>query len=169
MIDGLRNDASMRAMDTRVPAITTSAHERARALQPLLDQHGAEMDRRHEVTPEVVDALVQADMLRLLLPRSIGGQEMQLVEYAKTIEALGYADASVAWFINQSNVSSSTSAAAMPHDAALKVFGHANVGLAWGARHGNSKAIRVDGGYRLTGKWSFASGGRHTGGWLGAH
>jgi indole-3-acetate monooxygenase len=158
----------MRAMDTRVPAITISAPERARALQPLLDEHGPEMDRRREVTPEVVDALVQADMLRLLLPKSLGGQEMQLVEYARTIEALGYADASVAWFINQSNVSSSTSAAAMPHETALAVFGKPNVGLAWGARHSRSKAIRVPGGYRLTGTWSFASGGRHTT-WLGAH
>jgi alkylation response protein AidB-like acyl-CoA dehydrogenase len=155
-------------MDTRVPAITTSAPERARALQPLLDAHGAEMDRRREVTPEVVDALVQADMLRLLLPRSLGGQEMQLVEYARTVEALGYADASVAWFINQSNVSSATSAAAMPHDTALEVFGKPNVGLAWGARHSRSKAIKVPGGWRLTGTWSFASGGRHTT-WLGAH
>src|SRR5436190_4122046 len=126
------------------------------------------MDRRREVTPEVVDALVGADMLRLLLPKSLGGQEMQLVEYAKTIEVLGYADASVAWFINQSNVSSSTSAAAMPHETALDVFGKPNVGLAWGARHSRSKAIRVPGGYRLTGTWSFASGGRHTT-WLGAH
>jgi indole-3-acetate monooxygenase len=155
-------------MDTSVSAITTSAPERARALQPLLDAHGAEMDRRREVTPEVVEALVQADMLRLLLPRSLGGQEMQLVDYARTIEALGYADASVAWFINQSNVSSATSAAAMPHDTALAVFGPANVGLAWGARHSRSKAIKVQGGYRLTGTWSFASGGRHTT-WLGAH
>jgi alkylation response protein AidB-like acyl-CoA dehydrogenase len=158
----------MRAMDTRVPAITTSAPERARALQPLLDAHGAEMDRRREVTPEVVEGLVEADMLRLLLPRSLGGQELHLIEYARTIEALGYADASVAWFINQSNVSSATSAAAMPHDTALEVFGKPNVGLAWGARHSRSKAIKVPGGYRLTGTWSFASGGRHTT-WLGAH
>src|SRR4029079_6959852 len=149
-------------MDTHVPAITTSAPERARDLQPLLDEHGAEMDRRREVMPEVVDALVQADMLRLLLPKSLGGQEMQLVEYAKTVEALGYADASVAWFINQSNVSSSTSAAAMPHETALEVFGPPNVGLAWGARHSRSKAIKVPGGYRVTGSWSFASGGRPT-------
>ena len=155
-------------MDNRVPAITTRAPARARALQPLLDEHGAEMDRRREVTPEVVDALVKADLLRLLLPRSLGGQELHLIEYARTIEALGYADASVAWFINQSNVSSSTSAAAMPHATALEVFGPPNVGLAWGARHSRSTAIRVPGGYRLTGTWSFASGGRHTT-WLGAH
>jgi alkylation response protein AidB-like acyl-CoA dehydrogenase len=156
-------------MDTRVqPAAATGASERARALQPLLDAHGAEIDRRREVTPEVVDALVGADMLRLLLPRSLGGQEIGLLEYCKTTEALAWADASVAWFVNQSNVSSATSAAAMPHEAALAVFGRPDKGLAWGARHKNSKAIRVDGGYRLSGTWGFASGGRHTG-WLGAH
>ncbi|HTR86494.1 MAG TPA: acyl-CoA dehydrogenase family protein [Reyranella sp.] len=146
-----------------------SASERARALQPLLDEHGAEIDRRREVTPEVVDALVKADMLRLLLPKTLGGQELDLLEYSKTMEELAWSDASVGWFINQSNVSSSTSAAAMPTEAAKAVFGTPDKGLAWGARHRNSKAIRVDGGYRLTGKWSFASGGRHTGGWLGAH
>ena len=156
-------------MDTRVqPAIAKSPSERARSLQPLLDEHGAEMDRRRELTPEVVDALVGQDMLRLLLPRSLGGQELHLLEYCKTIEALGWADASTGWFINQSNVSSATSAAAMPHESALKVFGDPRDGLAWGARHSKSKAIRVEGGYRLSGTWSFASGGRHTR-WLGAH
>ena len=56
---------------------------------------------------------IPADMLRLLLPKSLGGQEIHILEYARTIEALGYADASVGWFINQSNVSSATSAAAL--------------------------------------------------------
>lgn len=156
-------------MDTRVrPAITGSASERARALQPLLDEHGAEMDRRRELTPEVVEALVGQDMLRLLLPKSLGGQEIHLLEYCKTTEALAWADASVGWFINQSNVSSATSAAAMPHESAMAVFGNAREGLAWGAKHSKSKALRVEGGYRLSGTWSFASGGRHTR-WLGAH
>src|SRR5471032_784825 len=156
-------------MDTRVqPAAATRATERARALQPLLDAQGAEMDRRRELTPEVVDALVAQDMLRLLLPRSLGGQELDLLEYCRTTEALAWADASVGWFVNQSNVSSATSAAAMPHEIALAVFGDPREGLAWGARHSHSKAIRVEGGYRLSGTWSFASGGRHTR-WLGAH
>ena len=155
-------------MDARVSPVTTSAEARARALQPLIDAHGAEMDRRREVTPEVVEALVGSDMLRLLLPRSLGGQEIHLLDYCKACEALAWADASVAWFINQSNVSSATSAAAMPSDTARAVFGDPRVGLAWGARHNDSRAIRVEGGFRLTGTWSFASGGRHTT-WLGAH
>lgn len=155
-------------MDSRVQPAAPGASQRAHALQSLLDAHGAEMDRRRELTPEVVTALVEQDMLRLLLPKSLGGQEIHLLEYAKTCEALAWADASVGWFVNQSNVSSATSAAAMPPEAATIIFGDPRDGLAWGARHNKSKAIRVDGGYRLSGTWSFASGGRHTR-WLGAH
>ena len=155
-------------MDTPVASAALSALERAKSLQKLIDAHGAEIDRRREVTPEVVEALVENDMLRLLLPRSLGGQEMALVDYCKVNEALAWADASVGWFVNQSNVSSATSAASMPHEAAAKLFGGPAEGLAWGARHNNSKAIKVEGGYRLTGTWSFASGGRHTR-LLGAH
>lgn len=159
-------DSVQTATTPSAPAL--GAPERARALQPLLDAHGAEMDNRREVVPEVVDALVANDMLRLLLPKSLGGQEIHLLDYCKAVEAIAWADASVAWFVNQSNVSSATSAAAMPAEAAAAFWGTPGVGLAWGARNGTSKAIRVEGGYRLSGTWSFASGGRHTT-WLGAH
>jgi indole-3-acetate monooxygenase len=150
------------------PAQAASAPERARSLLPLLDAHGAEIDRRREVTPEVVDALVEQDMLRLLLPRSIDGQELHLLEYCRTCETVALGDASVGWFVNQSNVSAASCAASMPREAAAAVFGGPRTGLAWGARHNESRCVRVEGGYRLTGTWSFASGGRHTK-YLGAH
>ena len=155
-------------MNSPAAAALKSAVERAKSLQPLIDQHGPEIDRRREVTPEVVEALVANDMLRLLLPRSLGGQEIDLIEFCRVNETVAWADASVGWFVNQSNVSSATSAASMPREAALAMFNGPREGLAWGAKHGNSRAIRVEGGYRLTGTWSFASGGRHTR-LLGAH
>lgn len=156
-------------MDTHVLAAERpTAPERARGLQALLDAHGAEIDRRRELTPQIVDALVDQDMMRLLVPRGLGGQEIHLVEFCKTTEAVAWADASTAWFVNQSNVSLATSVAAMAPDVAATLCGGPRTGLAWGAKHPNSKAIRVDGGYRLTGTWSFGSGSRHTT-WIGAH
>jgi len=145
-----------------------AAVDRARLIQPLLDAHGPEIDRRRELTPEVVDAIVEQDLLRLLLPKSLGGQELHPLAFCQTTEAIAWADASAGWFVNQSNVSAGTSAAAMPHPAAAAMFGSKRAGLAWGGRHNNSSAIRIDGGYRLTGTWSFASGSRHTT-WIGAH
>ena len=90
------------------------------------------------------------------------------IHFAQITETLAWADASTAWFVCQSNVSAGTSAAAMPPHAAAAIFDGPRTGLAWGVKHNNSTAIRVEGGYRLTGTWSFASGGRHTR-WLGAH
>lgn len=144
------------------------ASERARALVPLLDAHGAEIDRRRELTPEAVDALIEQDLLRLLLPKGLGGQEIPLLEFCKTTEAVAMGDASAGWFVNQSNVSVASSAAAMPKEAAAAIFSGPRDGLAWGSKHNQSVAVRVEGGYRLTGTWSYASGSRHTT-WIGAH
>ena len=94
-----------------------SASARARALQPILDVAGPEIDRLHQLTPEAADALFESDLLRLLLPKSLGGQEIHPVEFCKTTEAVAWGDASAGWFVNQSNVSAASSAAAMPQDA----------------------------------------------------
>src|SRR4051812_24206359 len=110
-------------MDSRVQSVPLlSPSDRARSLHTLIDSHGPEIDRRREITPEVVDAIVAQDLLRLLLPRSLGGQEIHPLEFCKTTEAVAWADASCGWFVNQSNVSSASSAAAMPHEAAAAVF-----------------------------------------------
>jgi hypothetical protein len=155
-------------MDTNVHTATQTALARARAILPVLDAEGPEIDRRRELTPAAVEAITGQDLLRLLLPKSLGGQEIHALEFCKVTEAVAWADASCGWFVNQSNVSAATSAAAMPYAAAAAIFDGPRQGLAWGGRHNNSKAIRVEGGYRLTGTWSYASGSRHTT-WIGAH
>src|SRR3979490_1594470 len=120
-------------METLVPpALAAGAPERARAVQALLDAHGPEMDRRRELTPEVVDALAEQDLLRLLLPKSLGGQEIHLLDYCKANEAIAWADASTAWFVNQSNVSAASSAAAFAAKHLHPVVTLARAGLAWG-------------------------------------
>ena len=75
-------------------------------------------------------------------------------------------DASAAWCMNQGSVSM-VSAAYMGLEAARGAFGGVRDVLAWGYGP-NGKAVRVEGGWRLTGKWSFASGSRHST-WLGGH
>ena len=162
------NDVNAHHTSPAMADLALPAHLRARALVPLLDAHTAEIDRRRELTQEVVDALVRQDLLRLLLPRGLGGQEIPLLEFCRTTEAVAIGDASTGWFVNQSNVSSASSAAAMPPEAAAQVFRGPGDGLAWGSKHNRSVATRVEGGYRLSGTWSYASGSRHTT-WIGAH
>ena len=60
------------------------------------------------------------------------------------------------------------SAAYLPPDVASEVFGKdPRAVLAWGPGP-DARAVAVEGGYRVTGMWSFASGCRHAT-WLGGH
>jgi alkylation response protein AidB-like acyl-CoA dehydrogenase len=108
-----------------------------------------------------------ARMFRLLLPHSLDGAEIDPITYVRVIEEVAKADASTAWCLNQNNVCS-VIAGYLDPAAAREIFGPADAVLAWGSQGGDGAAQVVDGGYRVTGTWSFASGGRRAT-WLGAH
>jgi alkylation response protein AidB-like acyl-CoA dehydrogenase len=139
---------------------------RARALIPLLQQAAPRIDAARELPPDVLDAMFAAGMFRLLVPRSCGGAELEPATYVQCVEAIAMGDASAAWCMNQGSVSM-MSAAYLGLDAAREAFGGDRDVLAWGYGP-NGRAVRVEGGWRITGKWSFASGSRHAS-WLGAH
>ncbi|MBL6457217.1 hypothetical protein JMJ55_17915 [Belnapia sp. T6] len=142
--------------------------ERARALIPLLEAAGPAMEQARELPPEVLEALRANDFFRLLTARAIGGQAMPLPLYAEVIEAVAIGDASTAWCVNQGNVSALSSATYLPQEVAQHFFGERDSGLAWGAQHIRAAAVPVEGGWRVTGRWDFASGNRHAR-LLGAH
>ena len=77
------------------------------------------------------------------------------------------ADASVGWCVSQGS-GVSMAAAYLEPTVARELFGDARAVVATGAPTASAKAIAVDGGYRVTGNWRFASGSRHSQ-WLGGH
>jgi alkylation response protein AidB-like acyl-CoA dehydrogenase len=141
---------------------------RARALIPLLEAAGPAIEQAKELTPEVLEALLAQDFFRLLLPPAIGGGNIALPDFAEICEAVAIGDASTAWCVCQGNVSAMNSAAYLVPEVVRELFGDRRSALAWGARHNRAKAVIVEGGYRVTGAWDFASGNRHAT-LLGAH
>src|SRR3954454_5570789 len=139
---------------------------RARCVAPLLAAAAPRIDAARELPADVVDTMHEAGMFRLLVPRSIGGAELDPATYIQCVEAIASGDASVAWCMNQGS-GCSMSAGYLAPNVAREVFGGERDVLAWGQGPG-AKAIRVDGGWRISGTWAFASGSRHAT-WLGAH
>jgi alkylation response protein AidB-like acyl-CoA dehydrogenase len=139
---------------------------RARKLAPLLEAAAPRIDAACELPPDVLDAMHASGMFRLLVPRSIGGAELDPATYVQCVEAIAMGDASVAWCMNQ-GWGCSMSAAYLEPEVAREVFGGERDVLAWGMGPG-AKAMRVPGGWRISGNWAFASGSRHAT-WLGAH
>jgi alkylation response protein AidB-like acyl-CoA dehydrogenase len=141
---------------------------RARALGPVIAEAVPRIEASRELPPDLVDALHDAGLYRMLFPRTLGGQELPLPVYLQVIEEIAKHDASTAWCVAQSSVCS-TITTCLDHAVAWEMFGRdPRAVLNWGPQGRTAKAIAADAGYRLTGRWPFASGSRHAN-WMAAH
>ena len=137
-----------------------------RRLADTIDRHAAEGERLGRIAPPAQEALVSAGLFRMLLPRVHGGMEATPPVFLRAIEAAARLDGSTAWCLCQGNGCAMV-AAYLPRAAGREVFGRdPRAVLAWGP--GPAEARAVPGGYRLTARIAFASGGRHAT-WLGCH
>ncbi len=139
---------------------------RAQALRPLLEADAAEINTRRELTPAVVAALKSGGFFRMLKTQAVGGMELHPKTFSMVTEAISSIDASTAWVVCQGN-GCSTSSAYLAPEVAQEIFGTVDGILAWGPP-GPYEAVPVEGGYRITGTWRFASGCQNAT-WLGAH
>ncbi len=127
--------------------------------QNVVDAVRAAADRieaGRALPPDVVAALHDARLFRLMLPREIGGDAAHLKTLAQVIEIIAEADASTAWCLGQA-AGCAMSAAYLKPEAMRRLFGPPDAVLAWGAGIAG-RAVMVEGGYRVTGTWMFASG-----------
>ncbi|WP_289295373.1 acyl-CoA dehydrogenase family protein [uncultured Reyranella sp.] len=140
---------------------------RAEALRPAVEAASNEIEETRRLPPALLDRLHEARLFRLLLPRSSDGIETDPITFFHVIETIARGDASTAWCLSQAG-GCAMSAAYLDLPVARSIFGDdPRAVLAWGPGP-RVKAVECEGGYRVTGVWAFASGGRHAT-WLGAH
>jgi len=139
---------------------------RAEAVRPMVAAASKEIERDRRLPAALLDALHEAELFRLLLPRSSNGIETDPVTFFHVIETIAQADASTAWCLSQAG-GCAMSAAYLDPPVAHAIFSDRRAVLAWGPGP-RVKAVECEGGYKVSGVWAFASGGRHAT-WLGAH
>jgi len=140
---------------------------RAQAVQSAVAAASDAIEQERRLPPALLDKLHEAELFRLLLPRSSKGIETDPVTFFHVIETIAKADASTAWCLSQAG-GCAMAAAYLDLPVAHEIFGgDPRAVLAWGPGP-RVKAVECEGGYRVTGVWAFASGGRHAT-WLGAH
>jgi alkylation response protein AidB-like acyl-CoA dehydrogenase len=137
-----------------------STVELARELAPLIRASADETDRERALPRALFETLYDAGFWRMLMPRSLGGRELDLPTYVKTIEELGKADASTAWAINQGTVWA-TYSARMPHEVARRIWIETPRAVVSNTPAPTSTATVVDGGFRVSGKGGFSTGSPH--------
>lgn len=139
----------------------------ARTIAPVLREKAAETEALGQLAPAVVEALHKHGIYRTLLPKSLNGYGAGLTTFVKMMEVLAAADASTAWCVGQAS-GCSMAAAYVDEPVARRIWGDDPRGvLAWGFQQ-EGRAKVVPGGYEVTGRWGFGSGGHHAS-WMGAH
>jgi indole-3-acetate monooxygenase len=139
---------------------------RARELEAEIAAAADEIERTRRIPEALLGRLHDSRLFRMQLPRSAGGDEAEPAVFVVAIEELARHDASIAWNVFVAN-SSALIAAYLEPSVNQAIFADPRGVVAWGPPNA-SRATAVDGGYRLTGKWDFASGCRHSR-WMGAH
>jgi alkylation response protein AidB-like acyl-CoA dehydrogenase len=157
-------------MPLNSPAVTNmllSPLEAARALAPLIRASADEIDAKRELPRPLFEAIADAGLFHMAVPRGIGGSEVDYPTYVQVIEELGKADASTAWAVNQ-GATFGTFAARMAPDVARKIWIETPRAVCSNTPAPTAKALVVPGGYRVTGNQPFSTGCRHAS-WVAPH
>ncbi|MEQ9639898.1 MAG: acyl-CoA dehydrogenase family protein [Alphaproteobacteria bacterium] len=140
--------------------------QRARALAPALQAASDEIERTRRIPQPLLGQLHDANLFRLLLPKSYGGEAVDPWVYFDAVAEVARHDGSVAWNLFVGN-SSAQLAAYLEPEAARAIYAEPTSLVAWGPPNG-TRLKQVPGGYRATGRWHYASGCRQAT-WMGVH
>jgi alkylation response protein AidB-like acyl-CoA dehydrogenase len=147
--------------------VTPAPLEAARKLAPQIQACADQTDADRELPRPLFEALADAGMFHLAVPRAIGGAEIDLPTYVEVIEELGKADASTGWCVNQGAIYA-TYSARMPRDVARAIWIDTPRAVVANTPAATATAVVVPGGYRVTGRQGFSTGCRHAS-WVAAH
>ncbi len=136
----------------------------AKALRPQIVAAREEIDVSRRLPPALSAAMTKANLFQLYVPASIGGPETDPITAYRAVEEISIADGSAGWCCF---VSSGVSMYAgwVPPPLGRELFGNPPDLRIAGSFRPEGTARAVDGGYRVDGRWDFASGIYHSN-WL---
>lgn len=129
------------------------------ALPEMLDEIRARrdsFDRMTHVPRDMVDRLRAIGCYRAFVPRVLGGDELRPAEFLRLIEAVSAADGSTGWVASFG--CSPVYLAALPKESFEAIYGPDPDAVFCGPFYPVQKAAAIPGGWRVNGRWKYASG-----------
>jgi len=144
------------------PGTAQDLVERSKAVAAIAGQHADYGDKHGRIAQPVIDALHSEGLYGMWTPRAIrGGSEVDPISSLQILENVAYSDPSAGWVLMAAALAIGTGAAYLEDEAVKGLFGGDRLPVIAGQGTRPGKAVPVDGGFRLTGSWSFASGIYH--------
>jgi alkylation response protein AidB-like acyl-CoA dehydrogenase len=148
-----------------IPQLPTRREELRRQLldaiariRPILEADAEANDAAETLAWPSVVALYREGLLSLKVPRELGGPEVAPHLYLELCDELSYINPSAGWCAFINSTSAALLGAFLPDTGAERVFPSGRMPIASGALIPRGVATPVDGGWRVSGQWPFASG-----------
>ena len=138
----------------------TELVERAASIRPILEKNADETDRLRRLADGNVQALKDTGLCRLMVPKRFGGYETDIRTYIAVMAEIGRGCGSTAWTASLINVCAWL-AALFPERAQQELWSAGPESWTAGSLAPIGDAQPVDGGWRVTGRWPWASGSLH--------
>jgi alkylation response protein AidB-like acyl-CoA dehydrogenase len=140
--------------------------EKVRALRPMIEAKAAEMEDRGILDEGVVEALIEAGVFAVMVPRCLGGAEAHPHTVIDVLSELAYAHGATGWVALTTSAATSLAGAYLSDDAVEMIFGRSARYVVAGTGAPGGKAELRDGIWQLTdARYSFGSGTRQAG-WI---
>lgn len=133
-----------------------TALDSARALKARIAARADEMEAARRLPADLAAEMAKAGLFRIATPRSLGGDELPPAEIVRVIEAVAEADASAGWCVMIGSTTT-VSLAYLPHDVAAGMVADPDM-ITGGVFAPMGKAVVEGDRYRVSGRWSWASG-----------
>ena len=130
-------------------------------LDPFFREHAAENEALGRLAPPVIDALAGHGVHMMLVPESLGGLAFSPVQAMRVIEQIAWSDASTGWVAMVISAGTAMASGFLPDSGVERLFGNPDGSIICGSGAPTGRAIKVDGGYQISGRWSYGSGIQH--------
>ena len=134
--------------------------ERAAALRPVLERNAAKGEEDRRIADESIDALVEAGLFKITVPRRFGGYEVDIRTKLEVSAAVAEGDGATGWVLALINVCHWL--VGLYRDQAQQdIFGADPDARVCGVLAPSVETRREDGGLVVSGRWPWASGSLH--------
>jgi alkylation response protein AidB-like acyl-CoA dehydrogenase len=116
----------------------------------------AQVEADRALPAKLMDRLTGAGLFSIYTPRQFGGLELPLPTALSVVEEVSRLDGSTGWTVAL-GFANDVFTSILPEESAARVLANGSALIA-GAPGFNVQAVPVEGGYRLSGQWSFCSG-----------
>src|SRR2546427_6000053 len=145
------------------PPVRTAA-----ALRSVIRGYRDEIEREQRLPKALVEQFHAAGFYSLVMPRALGGRQADPLTYVRVVELLAEGAGSVGWNVANNSIGQLVTLG-LSDEGVHEIYARgADAVIAGTAVMGGGRAVPVDGGYRVTGRWPFGTGCQESSWMLGS-